>query len=246
MAFSDPISGTAAVDKPSATDFPSDVKFPYGFFEFTIHVLNPGDATKMTLYLPIGVNPTTYYKYGPTPDDPTDHWYEFMYNSQTLTGAEINGNVVTLYFVDGQWGDDDLTANASIIDQGGPGFSSSSMAGSTSSGDGGCFIATAAYGSDMAREVNILKNFRDNILLANSIGKRLVNLYYKISPPMAEFIAKHNILRLIVRLGLIPIVGASWVTLKFGFAPTLAFMFLFISGIIYMIRFRKKFSNQTS
>jgi hypothetical protein len=97
MACSKPISDVAAVDKPPSADPPSGVEFPYGFFEFTIHVLNPGDATKMTLYLPVGANPTTYYKYGPTPNDPTNHWYEFMYDAQTQTGAEINGNVITAF-----------------------------------------------------------------------------------------------------------------------------------------------------
>jgi hypothetical protein len=51
MACSEPIGDAAAVDKPTAADLPSGVEFPYGFFEFTIHVLNPGDATKITLYL---------------------------------------------------------------------------------------------------------------------------------------------------------------------------------------------------
>ena len=74
----------------------------------------------MTIYLPAGANPTTYYKYGPEPGNPTDHWYEFLYNGQT--GAVISGNIITLHFVDGQRGDDDLTANGIIADQGAPGF----------------------------------------------------------------------------------------------------------------------------
>jgi len=144
MACSEPISDAASVEKPAAAGSPPDVEFPYGFFEFAIHVLNPGDTTKMIIYLPVDANPNTYYKYGPTPDDPTNHWYEFMYDDQTLTGAEITGNVVTLHFVDGQRGDDDLTANGTIVDQGGPGTTSTSNSKtSSSSGGGGCFIATA-------------------------------------------------------------------------------------------------------
>ncbi|MCP4748443.1 MAG: hypothetical protein GY874_20265 [Desulfobacteraceae bacterium] len=63
---------------------------------------------------------TTSYKYGPSPDDPTDHWYEFMYNNQT--GAQINGNILTLHFADGQTGDDILVADGMVIDIGAPVF----------------------------------------------------------------------------------------------------------------------------
>jgi|GEM_PF-3990651 len=140
MACYEPMSDAAAVGKPSAAGSPSGVKFPYGFFEFTINIFSPGDTTRMTLYLPVDAKPNTYYKYGPTPDDHTYHWYEFMYDDQTLTGAELSGNVVTLHFVDGQRGDDDLTANGTIVDQGGPGITSTSTT-PTSSG-GGCFIDT--------------------------------------------------------------------------------------------------------
>ncbi len=141
LACSDPIAYAAAVDNPSPADSPSGVEFPYGFFEFTINGLNPGDAVTVILYLPDEANPTTYYRYGPTPSDGTYHWYEFLYNGQT--GAEINGNAITLHFVDGNKGDDDLTADGTVIDVGGPGVSLNT------GGGGGCFIATAAYGSQM-------------------------------------------------------------------------------------------------
>ena len=70
-----------------------------------------------------------------------------MYESSTQTGAEIDGNKITLYFIDGQRGDDDITADGIIIDQGGPGTYSSSGGSSSDddSGGGSCFIR-AAYG----------------------------------------------------------------------------------------------------
>ena len=148
MACSEPISDVAVVDKPSSADSPSGVEFPYGLFEFTINSLNPGDATTVIIYLPVGANPTTYYKYGPTPNEPTNHWYEFMYDAQTQTGAGIDANVVTLHFVDGQRGDDDLTANGTVVDLGGPGLNIATL-----SSSGGCFIATAAYGSPVEPHV---------------------------------------------------------------------------------------------
>ncbi len=72
----------------------------------------------------------------------------------------------------------------------------------------GCFIATAAYGTDTAQEIDILREFRDEVLLPNSLGARFVSLYYKTSPPIANFVSQHDILRAIVREGFVdPIVA---------------------------------------
>jgi len=71
----------------------------------------------------------------------------------------------------------------------------------------GCFIATAAYGTDKAKEIDILREFRDVVLLSNSLGAELVSLYYKTSPPIASFISQHEVLRTAVRVGFVdPIV----------------------------------------
>ena len=70
-----------------------------------------------------------------------------------------------------------------------------------------CFIATAAYGSDTAEELNVLRKFRDTVLLPNRLGTGLVAFYYKTSPPLAEFISRHEGLRTLVRVGFVdPIV----------------------------------------
>lgn len=71
----------------------------------------------------------------------------------------------------------------------------------------GCFIATAAYGTDTAQEIDILREFRDTVLLPNSLGAEFVSLYYKTSPPTADFISQHEALRTAVRVGFVdPIV----------------------------------------
>ncbi len=74
------------------------------------------------------------------------------------------------------------------------------------SGGGGCFIATAAYGSYLHPQVKILRNFRDQYLMTNASGRAFVELYYRLSPPAAAFIHKHETLRILVRLLLTPIV----------------------------------------
>jgi hypothetical protein len=71
-----------------------------------------------------------------------------------------------------------------------------------------CFIATAAYGTDTAQEIDILREFRDVILLPNSLGAKFVSFYYRTSPPIADFISRHDVLRAIVREGFVaPIVA---------------------------------------
>ena len=72
---------------------------------------------------------------------------------------------------------------------------------------GGCFIATATFGTPMAYEVNILRQFRDNFLLQRSLGKKLVFFYYNLSPPIATLIGKSATLKAIGRTSLTPIVN---------------------------------------
>ncbi|MCK4905780.1 hypothetical protein KAS42_06055 [bacterium] len=77
---------------------------------------------------------------------------------------------------------------------------------------GGCFIITACYETPMADEVQTLSEFRDECLLTNPIGKIFVSAYYKVSPPIADFISKHSMLKNVVRGILKPIV---WLAKEF-------------------------------
>jgi len=63
----------------------------------------------------------------------------------------------------------------------------------------GCFIATAAYGTPTAEKIDVLREFRDDVLLKNTVGSRLVDFYYRTSPTIADFISKHDVVRTLVR-----------------------------------------------
>jgi len=75
-----------------------------------------------------------------------------------------------------------------------------------------CFIATAAYGTPMIDQIQVLRDFRDGYLMKNPAGRWFVSTYYRYSPPLARFIAHHDSLRALFRFLLTPII---WLTTLF-------------------------------
>jgi len=69
-----------------------------------------------------------------------------------------------------------------------------------------CFIATAAYGTPYARELYVLRDFRDDVLIHNFIGKAFVEFYYLFSPFVARIIRGNRVLKSFVRIILSPVI----------------------------------------
>ena len=95
---------------------PVEVRFPQGLVDFEVGGCDPGGTITIRMsfpqVLPLG---TVFWKFGPTPSKSAAHWY--------VIPASIVANVVTFTITDGGLGDDDLTVNGVIVDQGGPGVS---------------------------------------------------------------------------------------------------------------------------
>lgn len=69
-----------------------------------------------------------------------------------------------------------------------------------------CFIATAAYGTPFAEEIDVLRNWRDDFLAESFLGQKFIKMYYSLSPPVANNINTSDTKRKIVRITLNPIV----------------------------------------
>ncbi|MCB1948808.1 CFI-box-CTERM domain-containing protein [Nitrosomonas sp.] len=95
-----------------------------------------------------------------------------------------------------------------------------------------CFIATAAYGSPLAGEVQILRQFRDNHLAKTTLGQNIIALYETHSPPFADFISRHETARSITRTLLWPLV----IAVKHPVLLILSLMFLLAMLLLHRYR----------
>jgi hypothetical protein len=164
------VSDFQPVANPSPTgDFPPGTSvndFPFGFYQFTVTGdTSPGGIVlKLDLPAPVPA-PTKYYKFGPTPNNPTPHWYDFAYDADPSspdygTGAVIvsqgEGNDVLIYlhFRYGRRGDDPSAPSFTVVDPGGPGFfaPAASVSG-PASGDAGQPVTFTVSATDLSPAV---------------------------------------------------------------------------------------------
>ena len=190
--------------------FGKPANLDFGLLQFKIKVDNIGDTALVKVYFsePVG---THWYKY-----DLINGWTDYSRDYPANVQFSSDDKSLLLRLVDGGAGDSDGVANGIIVDPSGPGalFVSSSPGaggGGGGGGGGGCFIATAAFGSYMEKHVRILRDFRDAFLLKSRWGTAFVMAYYKYSPPIADVISRHGILRKIVRIGLMPLIVFGYI-----------------------------------
>ncbi len=106
------IAVTGSPKSPPAGTAPAT--FPFGLFDFVLLDCDPGSTATISIAYPTAIPAgEQYWKYGPTASQPAPHWY--------VLPATISGNTATFSITDGGLGDDDLAANGTMVDQGGPG-----------------------------------------------------------------------------------------------------------------------------
>jgi uncharacterized repeat protein (TIGR02543 family) len=133
-------------------------------------------------------------------------------------------------------GEEEVEAKFNVTSTGG---SSGMPLAASNGGGGGCFIATAAYGSYLDPHVMVLRQFRDNVLLTNTPGRAFVKFYYANSPAIAKIISESEGLRFITRSALTPVVYAM--------AYPMETVIIFLAGLLILLlaieRRRKKMSQ---
>jgi hypothetical protein len=77
---------------------------------------------------------------------------------------------------------------------------------------GGCLIATAAYGSEMSPQVQLLREIRDNQLMNTESGSAFMstfnNVYYSFSPIIADMERENPMFKEAVKLSLTPMLSS--------------------------------------
>jgi hypothetical protein len=235
------VSTTTTSDTAFTTTPPSTFTFPYGVVSFRITDVTVGATVNVTIYTPTALpSDAVWYKYSAA-----NGWLKInstgTYNAaNTLLSSNTTFNVVSgkgvLSIKDDDVADvstEVIGGKAVIVDPGAPGVpvpepaAAAAAADSSGGGGGGCFIATAAFGSYFDPYVTILRNFRDGFLLTNRAGQAFVEWYYRVSPPLADYISGSETLKAGVRMMLLPAVGFSALSLQVGPLMTL-FLFLAI------------------
>jgi len=216
---------------------PQNTNIQPGESNAIVHNLCPGPHT-LTLSATTG---------GTTDPEPGDHTYDgggkVILTATPGSGYAFSGwsgDVSAIYRTISIAMDSDksITANFSVIPPTGDSDESTGK-------KGGCFIATAAYGSPLHPHVKILRDFRDIYLMPSKFGRTLVDLYYKYSPFVSDLIVKQKALKAAVRFNLMPLVAFSYSMIHFG--PTITavmLVFIIVLPILPVLFWRRRMRRE--
>jgi len=96
-------------------------------------------------------------------------------------------------------------------------------------------VATAAYGTPLAPQINLLRVFRDRVLLNSVLGTAFVDVYYRVGGIAAQFVARHGWAAWIVRVALVPVLLAAALTLLYPHAASAVFGVLLVTAVLIMV-----------
>jgi hypothetical protein len=106
--------------------------------------------------------------------------------------------------------------------------------------NGQCFIATAAFGSPLQKEVLTFRQFRNRYLLPHKLGRQFVSWYYKHSPPWAQKISDNPSAKAVTRAFLWPLAQILKVVLNWGLGAGLAIVGIVILAPFFIVTRIKK------
>jgi len=207
---------------------------------------------------------TAYFQFDVSSPDPTTQGFRVYYGAQSGATIDdydahfdINNTTARDGYIDQKWGMQGVpmvffrVAPIKTISGrtfvGTPSNELSTYFSGTKGGDGdvaastggdtktGCFIATAAYGSEYVAPVTWLRDFRDTYLLTNAPGKAFVNFYYSVSPPIADFIREHEWLKFTVRVALIPLVAVSYLLVEASAVTQILVSILLLVSLTFFV-----------
>ena len=130
--------------------------------------------------------------------DTNRNWY-YDWNTGLLLKTEFERSVLD---VSGKTNSDKFVQEISTVN----------FPNQKSSEGGGCLIATATYGSEMAPQVQQLRELRDNQLLQTESGTAFMgtfnDIYYSFSPTIADMEREHPMFKEVVKLAITPMISS--------------------------------------
>jgi hypothetical protein len=239
----------AAPSQPAVTAISTPQRVYVAGDQFALNyalLANPASQTKYDLMITILslASGTTYYYY----DDPSDtnEWLHTSvrpavasYVPQSGSGYHIPvGSTAFQITSSVPTGNYHVKAYFSLVNANAQTGTSAEtdFSVATSTAAGGCFVATAAFGSPLARQVLWLRAFRDRVLLPGRVGRAFVIWYYGWSPPAAAWLSRHSFVRKLTRAALWTPVAFAWLSLHTSVAFALTGVFVSFLLLAWSLR----------